>query len=63
MIYDDDHYYLASAIAEHLAQAGCEVVFVTPDADIASWTHNTPEHAHIQTSFANLALPLCAITL
>ena len=58
MIYDDDHYYLASAIAEHLAQAGCEVVLVTPDADIASWTHNTLENAHIQTKLRELGVTI-----
>ncbi|MBT7907094.1 MAG: hypothetical protein HN582_06325, partial [Marinovum sp.] len=58
MVYDDDHYYLASAIAEHLAQAGCEVVLVTPDADIASWTHNTLENAHIQTKLRELGVTI-----
>ena len=58
MVYDDDHYYLASAIAEHLAEAGHEVVLVTPDADIASWTHNTLENAHIQTRLRELGVAI-----
>ena len=45
-------------MAEHLAQAGCEVVLVTRDADIASWTHNTLENAHIQTKLRELGVTI-----
>ena len=58
IVYDDDHYYLASAIAEHLAETGNEVVLVTPDADIASWTHNTLENGHIQTKLRELGVTI-----
>ncbi len=58
IVYDDDHYYLGSAIAEHLAEAGNEVVLVTPDADIASWTHYTLENGHIQIRLRELGVTI-----
>ncbi len=58
MIYDDDHYYLASAIAEHLAETGIEVIFVTPDSGISSWTHNTLENGHIQVRLRELGVQI-----
>ena len=58
MIYDDDHYYLASAIAEQLASEGTQVVFVTPSADIAEWTHNTLENEHIQVRLRELGVEI-----
>ncbi len=58
MIYDDDHYYLASAIAEQLARSGVEVVLVTAAADIAEWTHNTLENEHIQIRLRELGVQI-----
>ena len=43
LVFDDDHYYLGSAIAEHLAHTGHEVVLVTPSAEVSGWTHYTLE--------------------
>ncbi|MGB1008419.1 MAG: FAD-dependent oxidoreductase [Thiolinea sp.] len=56
LVYDDDHYYLASAIAEQLAAEGHEVVLVTPAADIAGWTSNTLENEHIQLRLRELGV-------
>jgi dimethylamine/trimethylamine dehydrogenase len=58
MIYDDDHYYLASAIAEQLAQSGSEVILMTGAADIAEWTHNTLENEHIQSRLRELGVQI-----
>ena len=58
LIYDDDHYYLASALAEQLASDGAEVVLVTPAADIAEWTHNTLENEHIQMRLRELGVEI-----
>ncbi len=54
LIYDDDHYYLASAIAEQLASNGAKVTLVTPESDIASWSEHTLEHEHIQVRLREL---------
>ena len=58
LIYDDDHYYLASAIAEQLASKGCEVALVTPASEIASWTHHTLEYEHIQLRLRELGVEI-----
>ena len=54
LIYDNDHYYLASVIAEQLASEGLTVKLVTPAADIAEWTHHTLENEHIQVRLRQL---------
>ncbi len=48
MIYDDDHFYMASVMAEVLAARGCTVHLVTPAARVAEWTTNTLEQGRIQ---------------
>jgi dimethylamine/trimethylamine dehydrogenase len=58
MIYDDDCYYMASAIAEQLAGEGMGVVLVTPAADIAEWTHHTLENEHIQVRLRELGVEI-----
>ena len=49
VIFDDDHYYMAGALAEKLRAAGHDVTYVTPAADVSHWTHKTMEQARIQT--------------
>ncbi|MEM7256262.1 MAG: FAD-dependent oxidoreductase [Pseudomonadota bacterium] len=56
LVYDDDHYYMASVIAEQLAAEDCAVTLVTPESDIAGWTHNTLEHEHIQVRLRELGV-------
>ncbi|MEM7216641.1 MAG: FAD-dependent oxidoreductase [Pseudomonadota bacterium] len=58
MIFDDDHYYLGSALAEHLAEAGNKVVMVTPAAEVSGWTHFTLEFEHIQVRLRKLGVEL-----
>lgn len=48
VIYDSDGYYLASAIAERLALMSTEVVYVTPDDKVASWSAHTVEQFRVQ---------------
>ena len=48
VIFDDDHYYTANALAELLHDKGVEVIFVTPSDKVASWTENTLEQHKIQ---------------
>jgi dimethylamine/trimethylamine dehydrogenase len=47
VIYDDDHFYMGSVIAELLVSRGCRVEFVTPAAKVAEWAENTLEQAII----------------
>ncbi|MGW7574120.1 FAD-dependent oxidoreductase [Streptomyces sp. NPDC054765] len=48
VIYDDEHYYMATVIAERLADAGCEVVFATPEPVVAAFTQFTAEQKRVQ---------------
>ncbi len=54
VIYDDDRFYMASALAELVASAGHKVVFVTPSPIVAPWSENTLEQGRIQTRLIDL---------
>ncbi len=56
LIYDEDHYYMASVLAELLVGAGHAVTFVTPATDVAAWTHNTLEQERIQRRLLELGV-------
>jgi dimethylamine/trimethylamine dehydrogenase len=58
MIYDDDHFYMGSVIAETLIARGCTVDFVTPDTKVASWTEKTLEQGRIQRRLMGLGVRL-----
>jgi dimethylamine/trimethylamine dehydrogenase len=49
-LYDDDHFYMGSVLAELLVARGCSVDFITPAPVVAEWTKNTLEQARIQRS-------------
>ena len=48
VVFDDDLYYLASAIAEKLSDDGCRVAYVTPATQAADWSVATLEQFMIQ---------------
>jgi dimethylamine/trimethylamine dehydrogenase len=56
VLYDDDHYYMGSVIAEALVARGCHVDFVTPAAKVAEWTENTLEQAVIMRRLLSLGV-------
>ena len=56
MIYDDDHYYMGSVIAEALTARGCAVEFVTPAVKVAEWTDNTLEQGSIMRRLMGLGV-------
>ena len=47
VIYDDDHFYMGSVMAEALVARGCVVEFVTPAVKVAEWCDNTLEQGTI----------------
>jgi dimethylamine/trimethylamine dehydrogenase len=57
-IYDDDHFYMASVLAELLVARGCAVDFVTPAALVAEWTRNTLEQGAITRRLLQLGVRL-----
>ncbi|RJF86658.1 NADH:flavin oxidoreductase [Oleomonas cavernae] len=48
VVWDDDHYYMGSVLAELLAGEGYSVTYVTPAAEVATWTRATMEQHFIQ---------------
>jgi dimethylamine/trimethylamine dehydrogenase len=48
VVFDDDHYYMGSVIAELLAGEGLDVTLVTPAAHASQWTTNTLEVARVR---------------
>jgi dimethylamine/trimethylamine dehydrogenase len=56
LIYDDDHYYMGSVVAEQLVADGCRVILATPHAVVASWTDYTLEQHRIQARLMELGV-------
>lgn len=44
IIYDDDHYYMGSVLAELLTENGCNVTLMTPAPMISYWSQFTLEY-------------------
>ncbi|MEW6405222.1 MAG: FAD-dependent oxidoreductase, partial [Chloroflexota bacterium] len=58
LIYDDDHYYMGSVLAELLAQNGCDVTLMTPAPVVSFWTEFTLERAKIHKRLLSLGVTL-----
>ena len=58
VVYDDDHFYTASAIAEHLCACGQSVMYVTPLPGVATWTEYTLEQSRIIERFRELGISI-----
>ena len=56
VIYDDDHYYMGSVLAELLVAVGTYVTLVTPANKVAEWSFNTLEQGTIQARLLNLGV-------
>jgi dimethylamine/trimethylamine dehydrogenase len=54
LIYDDDHYYMGSLLAERLRTQGHDVCLLTPESLVAIWTTNTLEQEKIQARLLDL---------
>jgi dimethylamine/trimethylamine dehydrogenase len=48
VVFDDDHYYMGSVVAEQLRRAGCDVTFVTPAGKVCEWAYTTDEQKRAQ---------------
>ncbi|TGD65191.1 FAD-dependent oxidoreductase [Tabrizicola sp. WMC-M-20] len=57
-LYDDDHFYMGSVIAEVLVARGCAVDFITPATKVAEWTENTLEQAIIMRRLLALGVTI-----
>ena len=47
IVYDDEHFYMASALVDELCRQGHSVSYVTPLASVSQWTANTLEQGKI----------------
>lgn len=57
-VYDDDHFYMASAVAEALAGWGRDVAYVTPLPTVATWTVLTLEQDRIVARLGRMGVAL-----
>ncbi|MEN8114488.1 MAG: FAD-dependent oxidoreductase, partial [Actinomycetota bacterium] len=57
-VFDDEHNYMASVMAELLVKGGHSVVFVTPGPEVAGWTHNTMEQHRIQARLLEIGVEI-----
>ncbi|MGI9315858.1 MAG: FAD-dependent oxidoreductase [bacterium] len=63
LIFDDDHYYMGSVIAEQLVADGCQVILATPEPLAASWTRHTLEQHRIQARLLKLGVEIITGTV
>ena len=56
VVYDDDHYYMGSVLAELLVQQGCTVTFATPSTKVSEWSTNTLEQSLIQARLLEIGV-------
>lgn len=58
VIYDDEHYFMAGALAEKLAVAGHQVTLVTPYPQVSGWTVYTDEQGFVQERLVGLEVQI-----
>ncbi len=56
LIYDDDHYFMGSTLAELCRSRGHEVCLLTPESRVSVWTDNTLEQSKIQQRVLSLGV-------
>ncbi len=56
VIFDFDHYYMGSCLAEQLRQSGREVTIVTPANAVSAWTFMNNEMANIRVRMIELGI-------
>ncbi|MFO1122167.1 MAG: FAD-dependent oxidoreductase [Hyphomicrobiales bacterium] len=63
VIFDDDHYYVASALAEHLARQGLAVTYVTSEGRVSAWSRFTAEQDRAHARLLGLGVEIVLNTL
>ncbi len=58
LVYDDDHYYMGSVVAEQLVADGHDVILATPASVVAAWTDYTLEQHRIQAQLIELGVEI-----
>ena len=57
-LYDDDHFYIGSVLAELLVARGCRVDYVTPAVKVAEWAENTLEQGAIMRRLLEIGVEI-----
>ncbi|MGB5707152.1 MAG: FAD-dependent oxidoreductase [Arenicellales bacterium] len=58
IVYDDDHYYMASVIAEKLRLENVPVTFVTPKPVVSAWGEMTSEQVRAQKRLIDVGVSI-----
>jgi len=58
VVFDDDHYYMGSMMADVLAGEGYQVTLATPGLCVGSWTEYTLEQGHIERRLLDLGVEI-----
>jgi dimethylamine/trimethylamine dehydrogenase len=58
LVFDDDHYYMGSVLAEALVAKGVEVCFVTPENLVSAWGTMTDEQYQTQQHLIQLGVEI-----
>ena len=58
LIFDDDHYYMASVVAELLRENQVPVTLVTPANMVSSWADNTSEQGQIHCRMVEVGVEI-----
>jgi dimethylamine/trimethylamine dehydrogenase len=57
-VFDDDHYYMGSVLAEALVAQGVDVCFVTPENLVSAWGVMTDEQYQVQQRLIELGVEI-----
>ncbi len=58
VVFDDDHYYLGSALAEMLARRGLSVTYVTTEGKVSAWSEYTAEQGRAHARLLELGVTI-----
>lgn len=58
VVFDDDHNYMGSMMADLLAGEGHQVTLVTPGLCVSSWTEHSLEQEHIEKRLVGLGVEI-----
>ncbi len=58
VVYDDDHYYMGTVIAEAIRKSGVPVTLVTPEDKISTWGAYTMDRSRAQAKLMEMGVEL-----
>jgi len=58
LIFDDDRFYMGGVIAERIANAGFDVIYITPSSEVSVWSNQTLEQVRIHKRLVELGVRL-----